>query len=97
MDKYRVAVIGATGLVGRTLIKMLASHPFFELDGVYASESSRGYSISNISPSYVKNPIAGGSDLKHVSFSIEGPEYFRGLIYHLALSFSAPSLKRMLH
>ncbi|MCL5804830.1 MAG: hypothetical protein M1306_05950, partial [Candidatus Thermoplasmatota archaeon] len=27
---------------------MLASHPFFELDGVYASESSRGYSISNI-------------------------------------------------
>jgi len=67
LDKYRVAVIGATGLVGRTLIKMLASHPFFELDGVYASESSRGYSISNISPSYVKNLIVERSDVSLIN------------------------------
>ncbi len=67
MDKYRVGVIGATGLVGRTLIKMLASHPFFDLDGIYASESSRGYSLSNISPLFEKSLTVERSDVSLIN------------------------------
>jgi len=45
MRRWRVGVLGATGLVGRRLVRGLADHPWFELVGVAASERSvgRGY------------------------------------------------------
>lgn len=42
--KIPVAVLGATGAVGQTFIRLLAGHPWFELREVAASERSAGKS-----------------------------------------------------
>ena len=40
--RVRVAVLGATGAVGQSFIRLLANHPWFELSEVAASERSAG-------------------------------------------------------
>jgi aspartate-semialdehyde dehydrogenase len=40
--KWRAGILGATGLVGQRLVKLLADHPWFELAEVAASERSSG-------------------------------------------------------
>jgi aspartate-semialdehyde dehydrogenase len=40
--KWRAGILGATGLVGQRLVKLLAEHPWFELAEVAASERSSG-------------------------------------------------------
>jgi aspartate-semialdehyde dehydrogenase len=40
--KWRAGVLGATGLVGQRIVKLLCNHPWFELTGVAASERSSG-------------------------------------------------------
>jgi len=40
--RWPVAVLGATGAVGQTFVRMLANHPWFELAEVAASERSAG-------------------------------------------------------
>jgi aspartate-semialdehyde dehydrogenase len=40
--KWSVAVLGATGAVGQTFVRLLANHPWFELLEVAASERSAG-------------------------------------------------------
>ena len=40
--KWKVAVLGATGAVGQTFIRLLADHPWFELAEVAASDRSSG-------------------------------------------------------
>ncbi|MBQ9989009.1 MAG: aspartate-semialdehyde dehydrogenase [Clostridia bacterium] len=42
MKKYRVGVIGATGMVGQRFVSLLADHPWFELNALAASERSAG-------------------------------------------------------
>ena len=42
MKKYRVGVIGGTGMVGQRFIVLLADHPWFELAVVAASSRSAG-------------------------------------------------------
>ena len=42
MKKYRVGVIGATGMVGQRFITLLADHPWFELSALAASGRSAG-------------------------------------------------------
>ena len=42
MKKYKVAVIGATGMVGQRFITLLENHPWFELTAVAASPRSAG-------------------------------------------------------
>jgi len=44
--KWKVAVLGATGAVGQTFIRLLADHPWFELAEVAASERSSGKSYA---------------------------------------------------
>jgi aspartate-semialdehyde dehydrogenase len=41
-QKLPVAVLGATGAVGQAFVRLLASHPWFELKEVVASERSAG-------------------------------------------------------
>ncbi len=40
--KYRVGILGATGMVGQRFIQLLADHPQFEVTAVAASERSKG-------------------------------------------------------
>ncbi len=41
-SKISIGILGATGLVGQTYMKLLQNHPFFELAYVGASENSAG-------------------------------------------------------
>ena len=40
--KYRVGILGATGMVGQRFIQLLADHPQFEVSAVAASDRSQG-------------------------------------------------------
>lgn len=42
MKKYRVGVVGATGMVGQRFVSLLENHPWFELHKVAASPRSAG-------------------------------------------------------
>lgn len=42
--RYRVGILGATGAVGQTFIRLLADHPWFEITALAASERSAGQS-----------------------------------------------------
>ncbi|MGM9522259.1 MAG: aspartate-semialdehyde dehydrogenase [Oscillospiraceae bacterium] len=42
MKKYKVGVIGATGMVGQRFVTLIANHPWFELTEVAASSRSSG-------------------------------------------------------
>lgn len=42
MEKYRVGIVGATGMVGQRFISLLKAHPWFEVNCVAASARSAG-------------------------------------------------------
>ncbi|MDR1674826.1 MAG: aspartate-semialdehyde dehydrogenase [Oscillospiraceae bacterium] len=42
MKQYKVGIIGATGMVGRRFVTLLAQHPWFEINVLAASERSAG-------------------------------------------------------
>jgi aspartate-semialdehyde dehydrogenase len=55
--KWRAGVLGATGLVGQRLVKLLADHPWFELSEVAASERSSGKSYAEAVRWHLDGPI----------------------------------------
>jgi aspartate-semialdehyde dehydrogenase len=55
--RWRVGVLGATGLVGQRLVKLLADHPWFELTEVAASERSSGRTYANAVHWHLDGPI----------------------------------------
>jgi len=55
--KWRAGVLGATGLVGQRLVKLLGSHPWFELTEVAASERSSGKSYAEAVRWHLDGPI----------------------------------------
>ena len=42
MEKYRVGVIGGTGMVGQRFVTLISTHPWFELTAIAASPRSAG-------------------------------------------------------
>jgi len=46
MDKAKVGILGATGMIGQTYIKLLENHPWFEVSYVAASPRSSGMRYS---------------------------------------------------
>lgn len=48
MSKISVAVLGATGMIGQRFIQMLEDHPWFEIEGLYASERSSGKRLGDV-------------------------------------------------
>lgn len=55
--KWRAGVLGATGLVGQRLVKLLAEHPWFELSEVAASERSSGKTYAEAVRWHLEGPI----------------------------------------
>jgi aspartate-semialdehyde dehydrogenase len=55
--KWRAGVLGATGLVGQRLVKLLTSHPWFELKEVAASERSSGKTYAEAVRWHLEGPI----------------------------------------
>ncbi|MDR2845712.1 MAG: aspartate-semialdehyde dehydrogenase [Candidatus Methanoplasma sp.] len=48
MSKIKVAVLGATGMIGQRFVQMLEDHPWFEIEGLYASEKSDGKKLRDV-------------------------------------------------
>ncbi len=46
MDKLKVGIIGATGMVGQNYVRLLADHPWFEITYLAASQRSSGKTYS---------------------------------------------------
>jgi aspartate-semialdehyde dehydrogenase len=48
LAKIQVAVLGATGNIGQRFIQLLEDHPYFEIQGLYASERSEGKKLKQV-------------------------------------------------
>lgn len=48
MEKVKVGILGATGMVGQRFVQLLAEHPWFEVTEVAASERSAGRSYAEV-------------------------------------------------
>lgn len=77
MLKKRVAVVGATGMVGQRLLTLLEDHPYFEVTVLAASASSAGkkytdalggrWKLSIPCPEYAKDMVVvDASDISHI-------------------------------
>jgi len=55
--KWRAGVLGATGMVGQRIVKLLADHPWFELTDVAASERSSGKKYSEAARWQLEGPV----------------------------------------
>jgi aspartate-semialdehyde dehydrogenase len=64
MDRLKVYIIGATGLVGQRYVQLLASHPWFEIVGLSASEKSEGKTLSQIGWVLEEPPPPQVADMK---------------------------------
>jgi aspartate-semialdehyde dehydrogenase len=65
--KWRAGVLGATGIVGQRLVKLLTEHPWFELTEVAASERSFGKCYADAVSWHLDGPVpaaAGGLVVK---------------------------------
>src|SRR3989344_9311854 len=47
MEKLKVGILGATGMVGQKYISLLENHPWFEVEHLIASPSSAGKKYSD--------------------------------------------------
>ncbi len=80
--KWRAGVLGATGLVGQRLVRLLAGHPWFELTEVAASERSSGRTYSEAVRWHLDGPIpdtAGGLIVKGLDPRLECDFVFSAL------------------
>jgi len=57
--KWRAGVLGATGIVGQRLVKLLGGHPWFELTEVAASERSSGRTYAEAVSWHLETAIPG--------------------------------------
>ncbi|MBB6096696.1 aspartate-semialdehyde dehydrogenase [Deinobacterium chartae] len=57
MQKRKVAVLGATGMVGQIYVSMLAEHPWFDVVALAASERSVGKTYAEAAKWYRDTPI----------------------------------------
>ncbi|MDD1771086.1 MAG: aspartate-semialdehyde dehydrogenase [Methanomassiliicoccales archaeon] len=48
MKKTQIAVLGATGMIGQRFVQLLEDHPWFDIQGLYASERSDGKRLSEV-------------------------------------------------
>ena len=48
MEKYKVGVIGGTGMVGQRFVTLLENHPWFQLTAIAASSPVLSLSVSLI-------------------------------------------------
>ena len=55
--KWRAGVLGATGIVGQRLVKLLSEHPWFDLTEVAASERSSGRTYAEAVRWHLETPI----------------------------------------
>lgn len=57
MSKLKTAIIGATGLVGQNLIRILSRHPWFDIVSLFASRKSAGKKYCEVVKWCLEHPI----------------------------------------
>src|SRR5271154_5817221 len=80
--KWRAGVLGATGMVGQRLVKLLANHPWFVLTEVAASERSSGKKYAEAARWHLEVPIpeaARGLVVKELTPNLECDFVFSAL------------------
>ena len=75
--RYPVAILGATGAVGQTFIRLLENHPWFEIAELAASERSEGKTyaeaakwIEGVMPESVREMVVKSTDVTGISSPI---------------------------
>ncbi len=75
--KYPVAILGATGAVGQTFIRLLENHPWFEIAELVASERSEGKTyadaakwIEGVMPEAVAGMVVKNTDASGITSPI---------------------------
>ena len=82
MEKLRVGILGATGMVGQRFVTLLADHPYFEIAVLAASERSAGrtyeeavggrWKMDTPMPECVKNMVLlNVADVENVSSRVD--------------------------
>lgn len=60
VNKRKVAVLGATGMMGQKFVQLLAHHPWFEVSAVAASDKSVGKAYGSITGSRIESRLPDG-------------------------------------
>ena len=50
MEKFKVGVIGGTGMVGQRFVTLMQGHPWFQLTVIAASPRSAGKRYEDVGP-----------------------------------------------
>ena len=58
--KKKVTILGATGIIGQTIIKLLEDHPWFTIDRLVASKNSSGGKYSDKCRWVLSDPMPDG-------------------------------------
>ncbi len=66
IEKSKVSILGATGIVGQNYIQLLQNHPWFEIIDVAASPNSAGKSYEEAVKAKWQMPIPIPEDLKNL-------------------------------
>lgn len=90
--KYRVAIVGATGMVGQQLIRMLKSHPWLSVVKLAASANSAGKSYAEAVGTRWCMDFAIPDDLKAIK--IIDAENVQEVVSDIDIVFSAVSASK---
>jgi len=71
-ERIEVGVLGATGMVGQQFIQQLASHPWFRLAWLAASERSEGRRYAEAAPWRLERPMPEGLADRRVEAATPG-------------------------
>ncbi|GHU93812.1 aspartate-semialdehyde dehydrogenase [Clostridia bacterium] len=93
MDKKRVGIVGATGMVGQRFATLLAEHPWFELTTLAASSRSAGRTYEEALGGRWKIPAALPEKLKNVTV-LDAVSDFDKLVSSVDFVFCAVDMKK---
>ncbi|MDO5022183.1 MAG: aspartate-semialdehyde dehydrogenase [Eubacteriales bacterium] len=86
-DKWRVAIIGATGMVGQRFVEILQQHPWFKISCLLASSRSAGKRYGDIiKNSHIKEDI--------LNITVEDSADIKNVVKQADLAFCAISLSK---
>ena len=71
MKTYKLAIVGATGLVGRTALKVLEEKNFSNIEyTLFSSNKSAGTKLKFMNDDYIVHELKDSSFDKHFDFAI---------------------------
>ena len=97
MTRLRAGILGATGAVGQTFVRLLAGHPLFEITALAASERSAGKrydAAANWISDVELDPAVGAMTVRLVGEDLPCDVLFSGLDASVAGEVEADAARR---